>query len=147
MMDTATQVRIAYFIALQNLEYKGKTIQIFDEEVGDKNAIISIEKAIEVYILLQSQQTIENSSQDVCNYRLISDLTVKVVTKFQGVGKKSICEDIGYLVENRIKGRRTLSKLEGIDSIRLDVSRSLHERDQSHTAFSKVMIFRNYINK
>ena len=55
------------------------------KKVGDKNAIISIEKAIEVYILLQSQQTIENSSQDVCNYRLIY-LTVKVVTKFQGVG-------------------------------------------------------------
>ena len=35
-MDTATEVRIAYFIALQNLEYKGKTIPIFDEEVGDK---------------------------------------------------------------------------------------------------------------
>lgn len=147
MMDTATQVRIAYFTALRNLEYKGKTIPIFDEEVGDKNAIISIEKAIEVYILLQSQQTIENSSQDVCNYRLISDLTVKVVTKFQGVGKKSICEDIGFLVNNLIKGKKTDSKLEGIDSIRLDVSRSMFERSNSHTAFSKVMIFRNYINK
>ena len=162
MMDTATKIRIAYFDALQTkeevvnedlsvtikslggLEYNGAIIPIFDEEVVGATAKIS--NAEEVYILIQGQQTIDDSVQTVCDYRLISDITVKVVTKFKGVGKKSMCEEIGFLAMNLIKGKRDISKLTGIDKIRLDVSRSIIEQSDSQTAFSKVMIFRNYIN-
>ena len=145
-MDTATQVRIAYFEALKNLEYKGISIPVFDEQVDDESLIATVDNA-EVYILMQSQQTIDNAVQTICDYRLISDMTIKVVTKFIGVGDKSMCENIGFLVNNLIKGKKTDSKLEGIDSIRLDVSRSMFERSNSHTAFSKIFIYRNYINK
>lgn len=161
-MDITTKIRIAYFDALQTkeeivnedlsvtvkslggLEYDGVIIPIYDEEVVGATAKVG--NAEDVYILLQGQQTIDNSVQTVCDYRLISDITVKVVTKFKGVGKKSMCEEIGFLALNSIKGERDISKLAGIDKIRLDVSRSMIEQSESQTAFSKVMIFRNYIN-
>lgn len=145
-MDTATEVRIAYFEALKNLEYKGISIPVFDEQVDNNDLIAQIDNADEVYILMQSQQTIDDSTQTYCEYRLISDMTIKIVTKFTGAGDKSISENIGFLVNNLIKGARTESKLTGINDIKLDVSRSLFERSNSQTAFSKVFIYRNYIN-
>lgn len=146
-MDIATQVRIAYLGALSGLEYKGNTIPIFDEIVVEGVPIPTIERATEVYVVLQGQQTIDDSTQDYCNYRLISDMTIRVVTKFMGDSNKSICEAIGNLINDRLREGRDKSKVEGINKIRCDVSRSIIETSQSHTAFSKVLIYRNYINK
>lgn len=161
-MDTATDIRIKYFKTLISTEeimnednsttikslggffYDGVVIPIFDEEVVGR--VPALDSAEEVYILLQGQQTIDDSVQTVCDYRLISDITIKVVTKFKGAGKKSLCENIGFAINNLIKGKRQISKIDGIDKIRLDVSRSIIEQSVSHTAFSKVMIYRNYIN-
>lgn len=146
-MDIATQVRIAYLGALSGLQYKGKAIPIFDEQVVKGVPIPTIDRATEVYVVLQAQQTIDDSIQDYCNYRLISDITVKVVTTFIGDGNKSICEAIGNLINDRLREGRDKSKVEGINKIRCDVSRSVDETSLSHTAFSKVLIYRNYINK
>lgn len=146
-MDTATQIRTAYITALSGLEYKGKIIPVFDEQVIKGVPIPAIDRAEEVYILLQGQQTIDDSTQTFCDYRLISDMTVKVVTKFMGDSNKSICEAIGNLINDRLREGRDKSKVAGINKIRCDVSRSIIETSQSHTAFSKVLIYRNYINK
>lgn len=146
-MDTATQIRIAYIAALSGLEYKGKSIPIFDEIVVEGVPIPTIGRAREVYVVLQGQQTIDDSTQDYCNYRLISDMTIRVVTKFIGDSNKSICEAIGNLINDRLREGRDKSKVAGINKIRCDVSRSIIETSQSHTAFSKVLIYRNYINK
>ena len=146
-MDIATQVRIAYLGALSGLEYKGKSIPIFDEIVVEGVPIPTIDRATEVYVVLQGQQTIDDSTQDYCNYRLISDMTIRVVTKFIGDANKSICEAIGNLINDRLREGRDKSKVVGINKIRCDVSRSIIETSVSHTAFSKVLIYRNYINK
>lgn len=161
-MDTTTKIRIAYFDALQDkeevvnedasitmrplggLKYNDVIIPIFDEQVVGETAVVG--NAVEVYILLQGQQTIDDSTQTVCDYRLISDITVKVVTKFKDTGRKIMCEEIGKLALDKIKGIREVSRINGIDKIRLDVSRSIIEQTDSETAFSKVMIFRNYIS-
>ncbi len=146
-MDTATQVRIAYLGALSGLEYKGKAIPIFDEIVVEGVPIPTVDRATEVYVVLQGQQTIDDSTQTFCDYRLISDMTIRVVTKFMGDSNKSICEAIGNLINDRLREGRDKSKVAGINKIRCDVSRSIIETSQSHTAFSKVLIYRNYINK
>ena len=87
-MDTATQIRIAYITTLSGLEYKGKIIPVFDEQVIKGVPLPAIDRAEEVYILLQGQQTIDDSTQTFCDYRLISDMTVKVVTNFMGDSNK-----------------------------------------------------------
>ena len=156
-MDTATRVRTAYFSKLADkyhptygygmLTFDGVDIPIFDEFVNPNAVLPKMSGANEVYIILQDQQEFDNAIQTVCNYRLISNMTVRVITTWSLTGSKKLCEDIANEIDNRLRQRRDTSKLTGITKIELELSRSISEQTQSNTAFNKIMIYRNYINK
>ena len=145
-MNLATRIRVAYFSALEGLAFDGIEIPVFDEVVNPKVTLPTI-KGAEVYVLLQDQQEYEDSSQVVCEYRMISNITVKVVTKWGLTGNKRLSEDIGQLIDEHLRGDRNVSKLEDIDRIELEISRSLPEYSTSNLAFSKILIYKNYIKK
>ena len=76
---------------------------------------------------------------------ITSDITIRVVSKFTKKGTTSIVEDIAMEVDNRIRG--TIKKRDenviGIGRVRLSVNRLLVENSDTHTAYSKVLIYQN----
>ena len=143
-MDVTKEIRTRYFQALKGLTYQGVTIPIF---VGflDDSASLPIINGGEVYIVIQDQQAYDSASQTYCVYGVTSDITVRVVSKFTKKGTTSIVEDIAMEVDNRIRG--TIKKRDenviGVGRVRLSVNRLLVENSDTHTAYSKVLIYQN----
>ncbi len=143
-MDVTKEIRTRYFQALKGLTYQGVTIPIF---VGflDDSASLPIINGGEVYIVIQDQQAYDSASQTYCVYGVTSDITIRVVSKFTKKGTTSIVEDIAMEVDKRIRG--TIKKRDenviGVGRIRLSVNRLLVENSDTHTAYSKVLIYQN----
>ena len=143
-MDVTKEIRTRYFQALKGLTYQGVAIPIF---VGflDDSASIPIINGGEVYIVIQDQQAYDSASQTYCVYGVTSDITIRVVSKFTKKGTTSIVEDIAMEVDNRIRG--TIKKRDenviGVGRIRLSVNRLLVENSDTHTAYSKILIYQN----
>ena len=143
-MDVTKEIRTRYFQALKGLTYQGVTIPIF---VGflDDSASLPIINGGEVYIVIQDQQAYDSASQTYCVYGVTSDITIRVVSKFMKKGTTSIVEDIAMEVDNRIRG--TIKKRDenviGVGRIRLSVNRLLVENSDTHTAYSKILIYQN----
>ena len=143
-MDVTKEIRTRYFQALKGLEYQGVQIPIF---VGflDDSASLPIINGGEVYIVIQDQQAYDSASQTYCVYGVTSDITIRVVSKFTKKGTTSIVEDIAMEVDNRIRG--TIKKRDenviGVGRIRLSVNRLLVENSDTHTAYSKILIYQN----
>lgn len=143
-MDVTKEIRTRYFQALKGLIYQGVQIPIF---VGflDDSASLPIINGGEVYIVIQDQQAYDSASQTYCVYGVTSDITIRVVSKFTKKGTTSIVEDIAMEVDKRIRG--TIKKRDenviGVGKIRLSVNRLLVENSDTHTAYSKVLIYQN----
>ena len=143
-MDVTKEIRTRYFQAIKGLTYQGVTIPIF---VGflDDSASLPIINGGEVYIVIQDQQAYDSASQTYCVYGVTSDITIRVVSKFTKKGTTSIVEDIAMEVDKRIRG--TIKKRDenviGVGKVRLSVNRLLVENSDTHTAYSKVLIYQN----
>lgn len=143
-MDVTKEIRTRYFQALKGLTYQGVEIPIF---VGflDGSASLPIIDRGEVYIVIQDQQAYDSSTQPYCTYNVTSDITIRIVSKFMKKGTTSIVEDIAMEVDNRIRG--TIKKRDenviGVGRVRLSVNRLLVENSDTHTAYSKVLIYQN----
>lgn len=143
-MDITKEIRTRYFQALKGLTYQGVAIPIF---VGflDGSASLPIINGGEVYIVIQDQQAYDSASQTYCVYGVTSDITIRVVSKFTKKGTTSIVEDIAMEIDKRIRG--TIKKRDenviGVGRIRLSVNRLLVENSDTHTAYSKVLIYQN----
>ena len=143
-MDVTKEIRTRYFQALKGLTYQGVAIPIF---VGflDDSASLPIINGGEVYIVIQDQQAYDSASQTYCVYGVTSDITIRVVSKFIKKGTTSVVEDIAMEVDNRIRG--TIKKRDenviSVGRIRLSVNRLLVENSDTHTAYSKVLIYQN----
>lgn len=145
MLNISTEIRGKYFDALKDFEFKGTKIPIFDEIVRTSTSIPTIDTA-EVYILIQDQQEVDYAFQSMCNYTIDAMLTIKVVTKFQGNGSKKLCEDIAVLIDSKIRDGRNKNKI-GIRDVKLQVSRTITENSTTSTAYQKVMIYSNVMDK
>jgi hypothetical protein len=143
-MDVIKEIRTRYFQALKGLTYQGVEIPIF---VGflDKSVSLPIIDRGEVYIVIQDQQAYDSATQPYCTYNVTSDITIRVISKFTKKGTTSIVEDIAMEVDNRIRG--TIKKRDenviGVGRVRLSVDRLLIENSDTHTAYSKVLIYQN----
>jgi hypothetical protein len=143
-MDVIKEIRTRYFQALKGLTYQGVEIPIF---VGflDKSVSLPIIDRGEVYIVIQDQQAYDSATQPYCTYNVTSDITIRVISKFTKKGTTSVVEDIAMEVDNRIRG--TIKKRDenviGVGRVRLSVNRLLIENSDTHTAYSKVLIYQN----
>ena len=143
-MDVTKEIRTRYFQALKGLTYQGVEIPIF---VGflDDSASLPIINGGEVYIVIQDQQAYDSASQTYCVYGVTSDITIRAVSKFMKKGTTSIVEDIAMEVDNRIRGttKKRDENVIGVGRVRLSVNRLLVENSDTHTAYSKVLIYQN----
>ena len=84
-MNISTIIRGKYIQALSGLKYGNVAIPIFDEVVNP-SAVIPVINGAECYVILQNQQERDDGIQIYCQYRILADITVKVVTKFGTTG-------------------------------------------------------------
>ena len=143
-MDVTNEIRTRYFQAINGLEYQDVEIPIF---VGflDGSASLPQINGGKIYIVIQDQQAYDSATQPYCTYNVTSDITIRVVSKFTKKGTTSIVEDIATEVDNRIRG--TIKKRDenaiGVGRVRLSVNRLLVENSDTHTAYSKILIYQN----
>ena len=144
-MDINTIIRGKVLDALNDLKYNGILIPIFDEVVNPKVVIPKIENA-ETFVVIQDQQSSDSATQTVCAVRLTANITIKVVTTWKLSGSKKLCEDIGNLIDTKLRTLRNESKLSDVQEVKLSVSRTITEKSESNLAFSKIMIYSITIN-
>lgn len=144
-MDRITLIRGKIIAALKDYTFSGTKIPVFDEIVNPSTTLPTINNA-QVYIILQDQQQIYDPIQTYCAPRFNINLTIKIVTIFGLVGNKKLSEDIGFEVLNLLRDDRNNSKLDGVDSIELSVSRSSNEVSATRTAYSKIFILNFIVN-
>lgn len=144
-MDVSTIIRGEIATALSGLSYDGIAIPIFDEIVNPSIEIPIIEGA-EVYVVVQDQQSQDSASQNTCAVRIDADVTIRVVTKWGTVGSKKLCEDIGVIIDSKLRTKRNISKLNSVLKTSLVVSRTILEKTQSNLAFSKILIYNHTLN-
>lgn len=142
-MNISTIVRGKYFQALSGLKYNNVVIPVFDEVVNP-SATIPVINGAECYVILQNQQERDGGMQIYCQYRILADITVKVVTKFGTVGGKKLSEDIADLIDAKIRNGRN-GNLISVSNVSV-VERSTVESSSQHLAFQKILIYTNTIN-
>jgi hypothetical protein len=143
-MDVTKEIRAKYFQALNGLEYQDVEIPIFVGFLDDSASLPTIDRG-KVYIVIQDQQVYDSALQPYCTYNVTSDITIRVVSKFTKKGTTSIVEDIAMEIDNRIRGtvKKRDENLIGVGRVRLSVNRLLVENSDTHTAYSKVLIYQN----
>ena len=143
-MDVTKEIRTRYFQAIRGLEYQGVQIPIFVGFLDDSSSLPIINGG-EVYIVIQDQQAYDSASQTYCVYGVTSDITIRVVSKFTKKGTTSIVEDIAMEVDNRIREeiKKRDENVIGVGKVRLSVNRLLVENSDTHTAYSKILIYQN----
>ena len=142
-MNISTIIRGKYIQALSGLKYNNVEIPIFDEVVNP-SAVIPVINGAECYVILQNQQEREDGTQVFCQYRILADITVKVVTKFGTVGGKKLSEDIADLIDSKIRSGRN-TNLISVANVSL-IERSTVESNKDNLAFQKILIYTNTIN-
>jgi hypothetical protein len=143
-MDVTKEIRTKYFQALNGLEYQDVEIPIFVGFLDDSASLPTIDRG-EVYIVIQDQQAYDSALQPYCTYNVTSDITIRIVSKFTKKGTTSIVEDIAMEVDNRIRGtvKKRDENMIGVGRVRLSVNRLLIENSDTHTSYSKVLIYQN----
>ena len=143
-MDVIKEIRTRYFQALKGLTYQDVEIPIFVGFFDDSDSLPTINRG-KVYIVIQDQQAYDSASQTYCVYGVRSDITIRGVSKFMKKGTTSIVEDIAMEVDNRIRGviKKRDENVIGVGRVRLSVNRLLVENSDTHTAYSKVLIYQN----
>lgn len=143
-MDVIKEIRTRYFQALKGLTYQGVEIPIFVGFLDGSASLPTIDRG-EVYIVIQDQQAYDSSTQPYCTYNVTSDITIRVISKFTKKGTTDVVEDIAMEVDNRIRG--TIKKRDenviGVGRVRLSVNRLLIENSDTHTSYSKILIYQN----
>ena len=142
-MNISTIIRGKYITALSGLKYNNVAIPIFDEVVNP-SAVIPVINGAECYVILQNQQERDDGIQIYCQYRIIADITVKVVTKFGTTGGKKLSEDIADLIDSKIRSGRNTNLISVADVSLL--GRSTVESNKDNLAFQKILIYTNTIN-
>ena len=142
-MNISTIIRGKYITALSGLKYNNVLIPVFDEVVNPSAAIPVINGA-ECYVILQNQQERDGGMQIYCQYRILADITVKVVTKFGTVGGKKLSEDIADLIDAKIRNGRNGNNI-SVSNVSV-IERSTVESSSQHLAFQKILIYTNTIN-
>ena len=143
-MDVTKEIRTRYFQAIKGLEYQDVEIPIFVGFLDDSASLPTINGG-EVYIVIQDQQAYDSASQTYCVYGVTSDITIRIVSKFIKKGTTSVVEDIAMEIDNRIRGTIKKRDENAIDvgRVRLSVNRLLVENSDTHTAYSKILIYQN----
>jgi hypothetical protein len=143
-MDVTKEIRTKYFQALNGLEYQDVEIPIFVGFLDDSASLPTINRG-EVYIVIQDQQAYDSALQPYCTYNVTSDITIRIVSKFTKKGTTSIVEDIAMEVDNRIRGtvKKRDENMIGVGRVRLSVNRLLIENSDTHTSYSKILIYQN----
>jgi hypothetical protein len=143
-MDVIKEIRTRYFQALKGLTYQGVEIPIFVGFLDGSASLPTIDRG-EVYIVIQDQQAYDSATQPYCTYNVTSDITIRIVSKFTKKGTTSIVEDIAMEVDNRIRGtvKKRDENMIGVGRVRLSVNRLLIENSDTHTSYSKVLIYQN----
>lgn len=151
-MNISEAVRRAVLTAIGTVVVDGVTIPVFDELVNPNVTLPTIRGA-KAYILIQDQQETEGQ-QNYCTYRQEANYTIKAVTIFNtgGVASKRVCEDIGALVESRIKPTGKTHALVDANGFSFQntikvTGRTIPEFASGTTAFSKVLIFNTTVNQ
>ena len=142
-MNISTIIRGKYITALSGLNYNNILIPVFDEVVNPSVTIPTINGA-ECYVILQNQQERDGGMQIYCQYRILADITVKVVTKFGTVGGKKLSEDIADLIDAKIRNGRNGNFI-SVSNVSV-IERSTVESSSQHLAFQKILIYTNTIN-
>lgn len=142
-MNISTIIRGKYIQALSGLKYGNVAIPIFDEVVNP-SAVIPVINGAECYVILQNQQERDDGIQIYCQYRILADITVKVVTKFGTTGGKKLSEDIADLIDSKIRSGRN-ANLISVSDVSL-IERSTIESNKDNLAFQKILIYTNTIN-
>ena len=142
-MNISTIIRGKYIQALSGLKYGNVAIPIFDEVVNP-SAVIPVINGAECYVILQNQQERDDGIQIYCQYRILADITVKVVTKFGTTGGKKLSEDIADLIDSKIRSGRN-ANLISVADVSL-IERSTVESNKDNLAFQKILIYTNTIN-
>ena len=142
-MNISTIIRGKYIQALSGLKYGNVAIPIFDEVVNP-SAVIPVINGAECYVILQNQQERDDGIQIYCQYRILADITVKVVTKFGTTGGKKLSEDIADLIDSKIRSGRN-ANLISVADVSL-IERSTIESNKDNLAFQKILIYTNTIN-
>ena len=143
-MDVIKEIRTRYFQALKGLTYQGVEIPIFVGFLDDSASLPTIDRG-EVYIVIQDQQAYDSAIQPYCTYNVTSDITIRVISKFTKKGTTDVVEDIAMEVDNRIRGtiKKRDENMIGVGRVRLSVNRLLIENSDTHTAYSKILIYQN----
>lgn len=157
MQPVTLAVRKAYVNALKGIEYKGKTIQVFEEFVNE--AMLKKIEPIRIgnqdvvsYILLLNQTANDNSTK--CRRSDQSSLQLQVVTKFQlGAGGSITAEEIGIMVYDKLFiGSDSKTTIVMPDPFymwksTLESSRNIPFRDETNNVFIYSMLFMNYVSQ
>lgn len=158
-MDVSEALRRAYISAIGILTVNGVDIPVFDEFVNPNTNIpllkltsLPTEIAPEVYVVIQDQQEIDGI-QTFCSYRQNCSITIRVVTKFDGVvGGKRYAEAVSDAVNNKIKptpGSHSLIDSNGyyFQRVNREMSRSYTEFSNEKTVVNKIIIYNNIVNQ
>lgn len=150
-MNISEAVRRAVLAAIGTIVLDGVTIPVFDEVVNPLTPIPNV-RGCKAYVIIQDQQENEGQ-QNFCSYRQEANYTIKAVTTFNtaGVASKRVSEDIGEIVEKRIKPTgKTHALLDAygfsFQKTNKEVSRGIKEISSSAVSFSKVLIFNTIVN-
>ena len=144
-MNPITTIRGKIIDALADFSYGRKKIPVFDELVNPAVKLPTVQRA-ETYIVIQDQQDSFAAVQTCCNERRTIDTTIRIVTKFQQIGTKKLCEDIGKTVDLLIRGGRQKSNLSEVQKINLAVNRTMTEVSDYATAYSNILIYEFTLN-
>lgn len=149
-MDISQAIRTSVFQALTPTIVEGKVIPVFDGMVNP-NVIIPVIRNASCYILLLDQQETASPIQTMCNERILSNLTVKIVVKYStaNVTDRNLCDSIAKLVMDAIRPSRDhnlVSNEINIQKVGYPVSRNMDEFGATSTALSKVLIYSITVN-
>ncbi|QBQ41080.1 hypothetical protein E2P86_07905 [Sphingobacterium psychroaquaticum] len=150
-MNISEAVRRAALTAIGSVVIDGVTIPVFDEVVNP-NVVIPTVRNAKVYIILQDQQEAEGR-QNFCSYRQQANWTIKAVTIFNtaGVANKRLSEDVGEIIEKRIKPTGKTHALVDANGYSFQDTNKVYSRNnteitKSAVSFSKILIFNTTVN-
>jgi len=143
-MDNATTIRGLIVSALDNFKFRGQLIPIYDEvapsdKVKDSWATIKDGRSrVKVCVIMQDQQEVPYS-ESTCSVVTANQITLRVITKWEGQGRKKVSEDIAHKLLSKLRDARGEPLVSGVHKINLKLSRGLKEAVGGAEAYTKVI--------
>ncbi len=150
-MDISQAIRESIYQAISSISIDGYSIPVFDGVVNP-NVTIPVIRSASSYIVLQGQQDNPSGIQNMCSERVVSNITIRIVTKFttSGVTDRTIGEKISDLVQQAIRANRShnlFSNHINIQRVDFPIITQSEEFAGGQTAFSKILIYSITLNK